>query len=148
MKDLIAASCVTHAAADAIDVVFCRETNDMALLGISQTKLKNILALRAAKVLACSMPSFPPWVDVRQAAATALQSEEKYDFVPLLIALAESLSGPPPQVTGSPSSPDTSTGPKTHTLFRLDHGNELLLMDDRRTAQRASVLVVDIGHEI
>jgi len=106
------------AAADAIDVVFCREKSDMALLGIDS--LKNIRAAEAARVLAWHAV-FSPWPDVRLAAAAALQSEEKHDFVPLLIALAESSIGSQTQDAGSPNTPNASAPPQVRTVFRLDH---------------------------
>src|SRR5208282_978977 len=109
------------AAADAIDVVFCRQTSDMALLGVGS--LKNIRAAEATPVLAWHAV-FSPWPEVRQAAAMALQSEEKYDYVPLLIELAESSMGPATQDTGSPNTlntPNTSAGPQVRTVYRLDH---------------------------
>ena len=106
------------AAADAIDVVFCRQTSDMALLGVDS--LKNIRAAEAAKVLAWHAV-FSPWPEVRHAAATALRSEEKYDYVPLLLALAEASAGPETQDAGSPDTPGASAEPKVCTAYRLDH---------------------------
>ena len=106
------------AAADAIDVVFCRQTSDMALLGVDS--LTNIRAAEAAKVLAWHAV-FSPWPEVRHAAATALRSEEKYDYVPLLLALAEASAGPETQDAGSPDTPGASAEPKVCTAYRLDH---------------------------
>jgi hypothetical protein len=106
------------AAADAIDVVLCREKSDMASLGIDA--MKNIRAPEAARVLAWHAV-FSDWPEVRQAAATALQSQEKYDFVPLLLALAESSSGPAMQVAGGPNAQNAPAGPQIRTVFRLDH---------------------------
>ena len=105
------------AAADAIDVVFCRQTSDMALLGVDS--LKNIQAPEAARVLAWHAV-FSPWPEVRHAAAMALQSEEKHDYVPLLIDLAESM-GSQTRDTGGSNTTVTSTGPGVCTLYRLDH---------------------------
>jgi hypothetical protein len=107
------------AAADAIDVVFCRESSDLALQGIEV--LKNIRAAEAASVLAWHAV-FSPWPDVRRAATTALQSEEKHDFVPLLLALAESAIAPQPQDSGTPFDAGTAAAPpQFRTVFRLDH---------------------------
>jgi hypothetical protein len=113
------------AAADAIDVVFCRATNELALQGIDA--LKNIHGPETAKVLAWHA-IFSAWPEVRQAAAAALQSQEKYDFVPLLLALAESSPGTATQDTGGTSALNTSTNarnslarPQVRTVFRLDH---------------------------
>ncbi len=69
-------------AVEAIDTVFCRQGGELALLGIEI--LKRIQAPQAATVLAW-YAAFSPSPPVRQAAATALRSQEKYDYIPLLL---------------------------------------------------------------
>lgn len=96
----------------AVDAVFCRQTVETALLGIEL--LKNIQTPQAAAVLAwhavCS-----PWPQVGRAAALALRSQEKHDYVPLLLDASQSPISSRPQVAGS------SDVPKVRMLYRLDH---------------------------
>ncbi len=73
-------------AVEAIDTVFCRQTGEMALLGIEL--LKNIPSPQAAAVLA-RHAAFSRWPQVRQAATAALQFQDKHDYVPLLLDAAE-----------------------------------------------------------
>jgi hypothetical protein len=126
-------------AVGAIEVVFCRQTSEMALLGIEL--LKNIQSPQAAAVLAWHA-TFSPWPQVRQAAATALRSQEKHDYVPLLLAAAQTSTGPQTRgadSAGGPTSPGDSTSPASSTspgtpahatyprvpevrmVYRLDH---------------------------
>jgi hypothetical protein len=114
-------------AAQAIDTVFCRQTSEMALLGIEL--LKNIHARQAATVLAWHAV-FSPWPQVAQAAATALRSQEKHDYVPLLLAAAQAPVGPQSQVGGNPNNPNApnnasgagnSDSPNMRMRYRLDH---------------------------
>ncbi len=107
-------------AVDAIDAVFCRQTSEMALLGIES--LKDIRARRAAAVLAWHAV-FSPWPQVRQAAATALRLQEKHDYVPLLLQAAQASTDLQTQDSGSPSSSDSLANPdrRIRTVYRLDH---------------------------
>ena len=117
-------------AVEAIDTVFCRPNNDLSLLGIEL--LKNIPTPRATAVLAwhaAYSPWLAPWTPVGQAAATALRSREKYDYVPLLLDVAETPVQAPTHVTDKPTRPNRQTAlaqpaidssPGTRTVYRLD----------------------------
>jgi hypothetical protein len=105
-------------AVEAINTVFCQETSETALLGI--TLLQNIPSPRAAAVLAWHAV-FSPWPQVAQAAATALQSQEKHDYVPLLLDAAETPTEPQTQVAGNSGSSSGSSSPDVRMLYRLDH---------------------------
>jgi hypothetical protein len=117
-------------AVEAIDTVFCRPTNDLSLLGIEL--LKNIPTPRATAVLAwhaAYSPWVAPWTPVGQAAATALRSREKYDYVPLLLDAAETPVQAPTYVADKPTRPNRHTArarptidssPETRTVYRLD----------------------------
>ena len=102
-------------------MVFCRQTDEMALLGIEL--LTNFHTPQAAAVLA-RHATFSPWPQVRQAAATALRSQEKFDYVPLLLEAAQTPSPQTPAADGAgsfgapgsptaPYSPYTPGGPNT-----------------------------------
>jgi hypothetical protein len=93
-------------AVDAIDMVFCRQTGELALLGIEL--LTKFQTPQAAAVLA-RHATYSPWPQVRQAAATALRSQEKNDYVPLLVEAAQTPSGPQTPVAGS--TPGTAGDP-------------------------------------
>ncbi|NLX95013.1 MAG: hypothetical protein GXY83_02435 [Rhodopirellula sp.] len=71
----------------AIEVVFCAKGGDAALAGIEA--LRNISSSEGAAALAWHAV-FSPWEPVRQAAAMALQSQDKHDYVPLLLGAMQS----------------------------------------------------------
>ena len=138
-------------AVEAIDTVFCRPNNDLSLLGIEL--LKNIPTPRATAVLAwhaAYSPWLAPWTPVGQAAATALRSREKYDYVPLLLDVAETPVQAPTHVTDKPTRPNRQTAlaqpaidssPGTRHRLSLGLQRQHLLLADCRTAQGPSVLV-------
>jgi hypothetical protein len=107
-------------AVEAIDTVFCRQTGEMALLGIEV--LTNIRSPQAAAVLA-RQATVSPWPQVRQAAATALRFQEKHDYVPLLLDAAQTPTGPQTQVAspGGSYRPGGSGSPPVRTQYRLDY---------------------------
>ena len=88
-------------AIEAIGSIFFSQTGEMALLGVEM--LKCIQSPQAAAVLAwCAVSS--PWEPVRQAAVTALRSQEKHDYVPILL---DALQTPAEGSTSTASSPGT-----------------------------------------
>jgi hypothetical protein len=105
-------------AAQAIDAVFCRQSAEMALLGIEV--LKDIRSPQAAAVLAWHAV-FSPWPQVAQAAARALQGQEKYDYVPPLLHAAEIVDAQT-QVANSAYTPGGAGpyGQGMKTVYRLD----------------------------
>jgi hypothetical protein len=120
-------------AVEALDVVFCRQASETALLGIEL--LGKIQSPQAAAVLAWHA-AFSPWPPVREAAATALRLQEKYHYVPLLVGAMRTPIEPGPQVGATSGDGGTGSGatqtpmasatptygsPRVGTLFRLDH---------------------------
>ena len=108
-------------AVDAIDAILCRQTGEMALLGIEA--LKDIRSRQTAAVLAWHAV-FSPWPPVRHAAALALRLQEKYDYVPLLLNAAQMPAAPETQVAGSSdgiTSQNNGERPRVRTVYRLDH---------------------------
>jgi hypothetical protein len=88
------------AAIEAIGSVFFSQTGEMALLGVEM--LKSIQSPQAAAVLtSCAVSS--PWEPVRQAAATALRSQEKHDYVPMLLDAVQTPIETGAEVDSSPS---------------------------------------------
>jgi hypothetical protein len=96
-------------AVQAIDTVFCRQSLDTALLGVEL--LKNMPSAQAAGVLA-GHAIYSPWPQVRLAAALALQSQEKYNYVPLLIEATQQLLAAQTQAAAANS--------KMCVVYRLD----------------------------
>jgi hypothetical protein len=89
-------------ATEAVAAVFCRQTNELALLGVEC--LKGIQSPRASAILAWNA-TFSPWPEVRLAAARALRAKEKYDYVPALIEAAQTPTGYQPPTAGVPIAP-------------------------------------------
>jgi hypothetical protein len=109
-------------AVEAINVALCREAGEMALLCIEL--LTSIHTSQAASALAWHA-AFSPAPQVRQAAAMALQSQAKQDYVPLLLDAAQIPSGTQSQTAGSTGSSGGYGGsagaPMVRMMYRVDH---------------------------
>jgi hypothetical protein len=70
-------------AVGAVEQVLCSRGGELALLGVN--KLENMKLHQAAEALTWQAV-FSPWGPIRRAAAMALRSHRKHDYVPLLLS--------------------------------------------------------------
>jgi hypothetical protein len=108
-------------AVPAIAALLCTEDEETALFGIGL--IKKIQSPQSAAVLAWHAV-FAPWPRVAQAAATALRTQDKYDYIPMMLDAAQALEGAKMRFGGDdPSRLSQSSqppAPKLRMMYRLD----------------------------
>jgi hypothetical protein len=108
-------------AVPAIAAMLFSQNEAAALFGIEL--LQGISSPEAASVLAWHAAS-SPWQPVGQAAANALRSHEKHNYVPLLLEAAELPVGPQNSLAARPNNSNYGNPgqPQVKMVYRLDSG--------------------------